>query len=455
LVDDRGALVPDRALAIPTRENGGISRDGKTIRYRIRAGRWSDGAPFDARDVAFTVRALQNPATNVPDRSVVERIASVAVGGSNDELIVRLRTPSAPFVSEFLTLGANDPFAILPEHIVGRLPDLNRSPLDLHPVGLGPFRLRAWARGDRLQFERNPFYWRGPAASERLDVAIEPNATSRLLSVKTGRLDETYVSGLGAETAARDGSTVARATTNVIDYLEFNLADPRVRDARVRRAIAQAIDRNRLARTVYRGLEVPTDTGQLDPRIAASARLPTYDPAAARAVLAPLHLDLELAIAGAWRSSSAAALQIAADLARAGVMLTIHSYTPGTFWGPKDAGGVLESRKFAVALTSWSPSLDPDRSYLFGCAALPPGGGNAGGYCEPAFDRAEADGATEYDTSRREAAYRRAHAVLARDVPVVPLGFEVSAYALSTRFAGFRPNVLARDFWNAWEFRAR
>src|SRR6202035_3099295 len=55
LVDDRGRLVPDRALRVPTRENGLISADGRTVTYEIRTGRWSDGAPFDAHDVAFTV----------------------------------------------------------------------------------------------------------------------------------------------------------------------------------------------------------------------------------------------------------------------------------------------------------------------------------------------------------------------------------------------------------------
>ena len=71
LVDDRGELVPDRALAVPSRRNGGISADGRTITYRIRTGKWSDGRPFDARDVAFTIDALRNPRTSVPDTSAV------------------------------------------------------------------------------------------------------------------------------------------------------------------------------------------------------------------------------------------------------------------------------------------------------------------------------------------------------------------------------------------------
>ncbi len=454
LVDDRGRLVPDRALSVPTRAGGGISADGRTIRYRIRTGRWSDGAPFDARDVAFTVSALLNPRTNVPDRSTVEQIQSVEVPRP-DTLVVHLKAPSAPFVSSFLTLGANDPFAILPRHIAQGLPDLNRSSLDTHPVGLGPFRLVRWLRGERLEFERNPYYWRGPARTPRIDVSIQPNPITRVLLVQTGRLDETYVSGLELERARRAGLPIATAVTNIVDYLQFNLRRPALHDPAVRAAIAQALDRGRLARDVYRGLEVPTDSGQLDPRIASGIRLPPYDPAAARKVLGPRALALELAIAGTWRSSALAAVQLQAQLGRAGVNLTIHSYSPGTFWGPKSDGGILESGRFDLALTSWSPALDPDRSYLFGCDAIPPAGGNAGGYCNPAFDAAERDGARTYDEAGRIAAYRRAHAILARDLPIVPLGFERSAYALSSRFAGFAPNVLGRDFWNAWEFSVR
>ena len=110
--------------------------------------------------------------------------------------------------------------------------------------------------------------------------------------------------------------------------------------------------------------------------------------------------------------------------------VTIHSYAPGTFWGPKSDGGILEGGRFDLALTSWSPALDPDRSYLFGCAALPPAGGNAGAYCDPAYDAAEAAGELTYDERLRRADYRRAQAILEHDLPIVPLGFERSAYAL-------------------------
>jgi peptide/nickel transport system substrate-binding protein len=454
LVDARGRLVPDRALAIPTRANGGVSSDGRTIAYRIRTGRWSDGAPFDARDVAFTVAALRNPATDVPDRSTVDQIERIEVPRP-DRVVVHLRAPSAPFVSAFLTLGANDPYAVLPRHVAAGLRDLNASSLDAQPVGLGPFRLSVWRRGDRLEFERNPYYWRGPPGVPRVVALVSPNAGTRLLQVRAGDLDAAYVSGLLLDEARRSGLPVTVATTNIVDYLQFNLRRRPLGELRVRRALAQALDRERLAQTVYRGLEAPTDTGQLDPALGHAGSLPRYDPLAAAAQLAPRHLQLELAIAGSWRSSSAAAVQLAAQLARAGVRTTIHSYSPAQFWGPKSAGGILAQGKFDIALTSWSPGLDPDRSYLFGCDALPPAGGNAGGYCDRAFDAAEAAGMRTYDPRERVAAYRRAHAILAADLPIVPLGFERSAYARNVRLEGLEPNVLGRDYWNAWAWKLR
>lgn len=451
LVDDRGRLVPDRALRVPTLPNGLIARDLRTITYEIRTGRWSDGAPFDARDVAFTVAALRNPRTSVPDTSAVAPIASVEVPRP-DRLVVHLKRPFAPFVASFLTLGANDPFAILPRHVAAAYASLDRSSLDDHPIGLGPFRLARWARGERLEFERNPYAWRR-ARSANVVVEIRPAAQTRLVEALAHQLDAVPLTGLQID-AARGLATVA-ATTNIVDYLQMNVRRPALADARVRRALAAAIDRRRLAATVYRAALVPTDGVQYDPAFTATRALPRFDTAAAASVLRPLHLSLDLAIAGDWRRSADAAVQIVDDLRRAGVTVAIRSFSEATFWGAKDAGGILEGGRYDLALTSWSPALDPDRSYLFGCAATPPGGGNSMGWCSRAYDRDEAAGASTYDPSRRAAAYRAAGNVLVDDVPVIPLGLERSVYAVSPRLSGFRPNPLGRDFWNAWEWSVR
>jgi ABC-type transport system substrate-binding protein len=141
-----------------------------------------------------------------------------------------------------------------------------------------------------------------------------------------------------------------------------------------------------------------------------------------------------------------------ADLAQAGITANVHGYSEAVFWGPKETGGTLESARYDVALTSWSPTLDPDRSYLFGCAAIPPGGGNSMFFCDPRYDRDERLGASVYDPLARAPFYRAAGNLLVADLPVIPLGFERRTYAVNRRLRGFRPNALGRDYWNAWQF---
>jgi peptide/nickel transport system substrate-binding protein len=454
LVNDRGELVPDRAIALPTRANGGISPDGRRITYRIRTGRWSDGAPFDARDVGFTIDALRNPNTAVPDTSAVADVVRWTAPRP-DTLVVQLKTPSAPFVSSFLTLGANDPFAILPRHIAAKYRSLDSSSLDTDPVGLGPFTLLKWQRGERLSFVRNPYYWRGPAASPRIDVAIVPDPQTRLLLARTGAIDVAEVTGFGVDVARTiPNARVIGTTTNIVDYLQFNLHSAALRDVAVRRAIAQALDRAKLAAAVYRGTLVPSDQVQFDPRYQTDVHLPAYDSPAAAAVLRKKHLTLDLAIAGGWRNSANVAVQLAAQLQAAGVTARIRSYTEAEFWGPKDRGGILEAARYDMALTSWSPALDPDRSYLFGCAAVPPSGGNSMFYCDRAYDADEAAGSRVYDATARAPYYRDASRRLLTALPILPLGFERRTYVVAPRLERFAPNPLGRDYWNAWELHA-
>ena len=74
-LDPRGRPQPALLAEIPTRRNGGISADGRTIRYRLRPGvRWSDGRPVTAADVLFTLRAILDPRNPVRSHEGYELI---------------------------------------------------------------------------------------------------------------------------------------------------------------------------------------------------------------------------------------------------------------------------------------------------------------------------------------------------------------------------------------------
>ncbi|HMF27348.1 MAG TPA: ABC transporter substrate-binding protein, partial [Candidatus Cybelea sp.] len=76
--DDRGEAVPEIAREVPTRANGGVSADLRTITYRIRRGvRWQDGAPLTGADVVFSYRAIVNPRNNVATRVGYDEVQSI------------------------------------------------------------------------------------------------------------------------------------------------------------------------------------------------------------------------------------------------------------------------------------------------------------------------------------------------------------------------------------------
>jgi peptide/nickel transport system substrate-binding protein len=166
-VDDRGTLVPDLALRVPSIANGDISADGMTIVYRLRSDvRWHDGALFSAADVIATYRAVMDPRNPVPTRLGFDRIRTIEAPNPLT-VRVRLRVPFAPFLTYFFE---PENYPILPAHVLAATPVLVASALDGAPIGTGPFRLARWKHGDVLELNANPTYFGGVPHIARLDV---------------------------------------------------------------------------------------------------------------------------------------------------------------------------------------------------------------------------------------------------------------------------------------------
>lgn len=107
----------------------------------------------------FTWEQLLKPANNVAARYPYEDAAAVETPDPYT-VIVRLKTPSAPFVAQFMANGVRG--SIIPKHALDKYPDLNRASFNVHPIGSGPFVVAKWEPGVMLDLIANPRYWRGP-----------------------------------------------------------------------------------------------------------------------------------------------------------------------------------------------------------------------------------------------------------------------------------------------------
>jgi peptide/nickel transport system substrate-binding protein len=454
--DDRGNTIPEVAAEVPSLENGGISSDQRTVTYRLlRNVRWQDGAPLTARDILFSYRTIANPRNNVPTRVGYNEVQSIRAP-DDYTVVVRLRRRFSPFVQYFFGPQGNG--AILPAHVLEGLSDINHAPYNERPVGAGPFRVVAWRRGDSITLVANPFYWRGRPSIDRLVYRIIADPNTRLEQLRTGEADAYFDVDPQLLPQVRSIPGVHVALTPVADLhvLRFNLRDPVLRDASVRRAIAMAIDRKTLLAAATHGSGVIVDGDQPGNGWAYDSALPSirYDPAGARRLPAGRTVDVTLVIAPQIiNGSTSVAAILQEDLRKIGVHATIKQYPSGIFYGSAAAGGVLAAGRYQLAYDAWWVlGNDPDDSWNFGCSQMPPAGLNYSFWCDPTADAAMRDAIANVDRARRKADYAIVQRAIVRDLPTFPLWQVRIPNAYRNYVHGIAPSPAGSTFWNAWSW---
>ena len=246
--DASGRIAGDLAREVPSKANGGISSDGRVITFYLRHNaRWQDGAPVTSRDVAFTYRAVMNPANNIPERygyDVVSRLETP----DPYTVVIRLQRPFAPILSLFF--GGDSNYPILPAHLLASLPNINAAPYNSTPVGSGPYRLQRWDRGDRIVLDANSSYFHGKPGIGRLVLPFIADDGTIIEQLQTGELDAAFFIDTTRVAQLRAIPNHRLVVTPVPYFyaMGFNLQVPALADRAVRLAISQAFD----ARTMLR-----------------------------------------------------------------------------------------------------------------------------------------------------------------------------------------------------------
>ncbi len=467
-VDDRGNLTPDIATNVPSLANGGISRDGLTVTYKLRRDvKWQDGAPLTADDVVFTYLAIMNPNNNVPSRAGYDRIASVSAL-DRYTIRLRLRQPYSPILSYFMAPGQN--FTILPSHLLKRYHDLNTVPFNAAPIGSGPYRVAQWVRGDHLRFVRNLNYFRGPPKIAGITIKFIPESATILSQLRTGEVNAYFVADQSylREYPTIRSSRVIRALLSGTVMLLFNLQAADIRDLRVRRAIAEAVDFPRIVRKVTQGAQttIAGDRGLFswayDPRFSP----PAYDTAAANRDFDAAgwrrssggtrtkegrELSLQVDIPSGAPVATALGVDFQQELRAVGVHSSIRTFTPNQFMAPAKSGGPLFGGTFQLAYISILASGDPDTHWFLGCNQIPPSGFNFSRFCDAASDRAQTAGIASYDRAVRRKYSALVQQRVAQEVPFVPMWQINAIYVCPSSMRGLRPSAYSA-FWNAGQW---
>jgi len=268
--DGDGNLIPALAAEIPTRENGGVSADGKTIVWKIKRGvTWHDGKPLTADDVVFTWQYASDPATSTVTvltyKDVkVEKVDSHTVRvlyATPATVTLKLKKADPTFL---FSLGENTAVITGPE---------SRATNATNPVGTGPYKFVDFKPGDAVRGEINRNYHEANRPHfDAVEMKGGGDAVSAARAViQTGEFDYAWNMQVEDEILKRlekdgKGKCVISPGGN-IEHIQLNTTDPYTEvdgeraslktkhfafsDPAVRKAMALLIDRKGVEDFIY------------------------------------------------------------------------------------------------------------------------------------------------------------------------------------------------------------
>ncbi len=272
-------MEPEPDLA----ERWEVSKDGRVWTFYLRRGvRWSDGKPFTADDVVFTFNEVYyNDSVPTSVRDILTIKGKKIKVEKVDDYTVRfiLPEPFAPFLNALSV-------EILPKHKLERYVkegtfntawNVNTDPKEI--VGTGPWVIKEYVKGQRVVYERNPYYWerdeegnRLPYIERRVGIIVSDPDTA-ILKFTNGEADFIGLRPRDIQFIARKKDPRIKVfdlgATPSTTFLVFN-QNPRAkipkyklkwfRNRLFRVAISHAIDREGISYLVYNGLAKPLYT---------------------------------------------------------------------------------------------------------------------------------------------------------------------------------------------------
>lgn len=390
-------LQPDLA------ERWAVSAAQDCFTFDLRPGlTFHSGRVLDAAAVAACLRRMLDPRNITPQHADYEGLTAIEVLGPL-RLQIRFAMPATDFVAS----------------LAWRTYIVDDSAVQ--PVGAGPYRVTAWEHGRRVTLEKFAGHYAAYRfAAEVLEIRWAPQPAQRLAAIEARAADivetvpQTAAPGLVERgLIATHGVHSPRKTV-----IAFRAAAPPFQDARVRRAVAMAVDRDAL-RTRFLGAHGRTLNGVLpddDPFGIALDPWP-LDRAGARALLrdAGFGDGFRLKVSHtAMPPVPGVAAQVAQDLAEIGITLDLRGYDDPPWWPSVYLRGDWQ-------MAFQGASARPHPHIMFRRDLHTGGAFNPGGYANPALDALVAEARSCLDPGAQHALYAQAQRIVHEDVAVLPL----------------------------------
>ena len=453
--DSKGDTVCLLCSTVPTLANGLARREGDAglaVTIKLRPGlRWGDGAPVTARDIAFTWRLEHDPASGFVAVHPWSRATAVDVVDDGTAVLHLDRT--------YTSFALWD--EVLPEHVEGPVAAAAATPADYfnHTLynrdptnpGLwdGPFVVTDYRVNERVGFVPNP-HWSGtPPGLRRITLRLVENTAALQANLLSGDVDMTPSGiGLSIDQAVAlqkdhpDQFNFIYKFGLVYEHIDLQLANPALRDRRVREALLRGVNIRQIVDKLFAGhAEIArTFIDGADPHYTPDVPTYGYDPARARALLdaagwtpaadgirrnaAGDRLSFEFATTSGNRVRELTQQVMQSEWRAIGVEASVRNQPSRTFFGQmlkhREYTGLAEyASTLEAGLVPWS---------RLSTAFIPAeannwSGQNYAGISDPPLDAAIAAAQFELDPAKQQALWTEMQRIYAEKLYALPLCF--------------------------------
>ena len=415
---------------------------------------WQDGRRTSAHDVAFTFERIKDEATAAPAAEMFGKWTRAQVIDS-----FTIRFAWQPHVEPFFGWTQ---VAVMPKHALDSIPAarMRQNAFNKNPIGNGPFRLASYRANDRYVFEANPNF---PAALggrpllERVIWRVIPDNNAQIAEIRTGQVD--IITGPRAENVqALDAEPDIRSMirpSNRYGNVLWNSRREGLNDARVRRALTLALNRNEMLTALRRGYgtlvvspvppfhwafdrnlrPLPFDTVEAK-RLLTQAGWVDRDNDGVRENAAGRKLEFELKVAANNQFNRDMGELIRAQVARVGVKLNIR---------PTDFPVMLQditnaARNFDGVFLATSTDLVLQFHDMFHSSTLD-NPFHSTGYSNPEVDRILDRARVTYDRKEASRLWRRFQRIVRDEAPATWLWWSPDLLIVRERLQGMQVDV--------------
>ena len=418
-VDESMNIIPSLALSW---EN----IDPLTTVFHLRENvKFHSGKKMTAKDVKFSLeRAMKSPQLGSL-YSLFDKVEVI----DETTVVVKTKKPFGPLLYHLSHKSAsilNEEFA--KDH------DLNQE-----ADGTGGYFVKEWQVGDYILLERNKDYFNGEPSIKFVKVRSVPEENSKVIGLETGEIDiSADLESMSRKTVLdNEKLTLAETSSFSTQFLGMNVEKPFLKDIRIRKAIAMAINKDIIIDALLMGA-VENANSFLAPGVFGYSKdvdTYQYDPAKAKELIAETgYKNIKLTL---LRSNNTTRAQIAeviqAQLMEVGITLSIQVVEWGAFLSDTSRG------KAELYMLGWSPSTgDADYGLSPNIHSSNKGsGGNRSFYSNPKVDKLLDDAKEELDVEKRLALYKEVQEIVNKDVAYFPIYYQLANAGLNKNILGY------------------